>query len=177
MLSPNWMRVSTDCSRSYRRTTGVNRNITPRSYQDSVDRAGSCPAFSCSGRVLASAIALLGVAGCEKPPTTRFELILESQVHRCSQFYSHWRAINQLKNNYLFPSALAWLFVVGWCVATLGRHAGRLCTSASQIALAAPDRRPSRRMASSAVVPPYLEAIGFAPAYCSAVRGASNFKS
>ena len=37
--------------------------------------------------------ALLGVAGCEKPPTNALELILESQVHRCSQFYSHWRAI------------------------------------------------------------------------------------
>jgi len=33
----------------------VNRNITPRSHQGFVDRPGSCPAFSCLGKVLASA--------------------------------------------------------------------------------------------------------------------------
>ena len=67
-----------------------------------------------------------------------------------------------------------WLFVVGWHVATRsprGDYALLLRRSPLQRVIVAP----VVAWHLSAVVPRYLEAIGFAPAYCSAVRGASNF--
>ena len=76
----------------------VNRNITPRSYQGFVDRPGWCPAFSCSGRGPASAIRASRRCRLREAADNALELILESQVHRCSQFYSHWRANSYLKS-------------------------------------------------------------------------------
>jgi hypothetical protein len=44
--------------------------------------------------VLSPTSYLSGQTGCTPAADKRFELILESQVHRCSQFYSDWRANN-----------------------------------------------------------------------------------
>src|ERR1700722_15725432 len=45
-----------------------------------------------SGKALASAIRASRRCRLREATDKAFKLILESQVHRCSQFYSHWRA-------------------------------------------------------------------------------------
>ena len=76
----------------------VNRNITLGLTKVSLTVPVGVPLLAVPGEVPHQLFALAGVAGCEKPPTNALELILESQVHRCSQFYSHWRANSYLKS-------------------------------------------------------------------------------